>query len=271
MPTATITPVDVSAIKATIKPWTEACLTRDWDALLDLCTDDVMFLPPDEPVVAGKQVRSWLESYPEIRRFETEFDHVEGQDQLAVARGHLTMTVLPAGTNEPLTIHGKFVDTFRRDARGSWKYASVIWNSSLPSPLRGLAAPAAMAPLQATSLAPSLTVDHLDQSIRLFEGLGFVVVDRWEEAGKLAGVMMGAGGAQIGLMQDDGAKGPGRVKGVGSRLYLETRQSVDEVAARARAAGVELTREPYETPWRSRALDVTTPEGFALTISTPMQ
>ena len=147
---------------------------------------------------------------------------------------------------------------------------SVIWNSSLPAPLTGLAAKAAQAPLQARGLSPALTVDNLDQSIKFFEGLGFVVSDRWEDDGKLMGVMLGAGMAMLGLSQDDGKAGTNRAKGVGSRIFIETKQSVDQLAAAATKAGVALEKAPYDTPWKSRAFDIRTPEGFALTISTPM-
>jgi uncharacterized glyoxalase superfamily protein PhnB len=145
-----------------------------------------------------------------------------------------------------------------------------MWNSSLPSPLVGLAAKAAQAPLQARGLSPALTVDDLNQSIKLFEGLGFVVTDRWEEDGKLLGVMLGAGNAMLGLSQDDGKAGTGRTKGVGSRIFIETKQSVDQVAAAATKAGVVLEKSVHDTPWKSRAFEIRTPEGFALTITTPM-
>jgi hypothetical protein len=55
--------------------------------------------------------------------------------------------------------------------------------------------------LQAKSLAPSFTVDDLQQSIRLFEALGFGVEERWEENGILLGVMLQAGQAHIGPSQ----------------------------------------------------------------------
>ncbi len=270
MTTATLPSVDVEAIKSTGKLWSEACIARDWDALLSLCSEDVVFLPPEEPAVAGKQVKSWLENYPEIRSFAVEFDHVEGQDHLAVAHGRFTMSVVPAGAPTPMTVAGKFSDTFRKDARGKWLYTCVIWNSSLPTPLVGLAAKAAQAPLQARGLMPGLTVDDLAQSTTFFEGLGFVVTDRWEEDGKLLGVMLGAGMAMLGLSQDDGKMGTNRTKGVGSRLWIETKQNVDQIAAAAAKAGVAIEKAPYDTPWKSRAFEIRTTEGFAITISTPM-
>ena len=84
--------------------------------------------------------------------------------------------------------------------------------------------------LNATGLMPSLTVDNLQRSLDFFTGLGFEVEDRWEENGQLLGVMLKAGSVQLGLSQDDGKKGRDRVKGVGMRLYIETRDGIDEIA-----------------------------------------
>jgi uncharacterized glyoxalase superfamily protein PhnB len=122
-------------------------------------------------------------------------------------------------------------------------------------------------PLQAKSLAPGLTVDDLQQSIRFFEGLGFGIEERWEENGVLLGVMLQAGQARIGLSQDDWKKGRDRRKGVGLRLFIETSQDIDGLAARAKEAGLTLDGEPHDTPWGSRAFEVTEPSGFKLTIS----
>ena len=123
--------------------------------------------------------------------------------------------------------------------------------------------------LNATGLMPSLTVDHLQRSLDFFTGLGFEIEDRWEDKGQLLGVMLKAGNVQLGLSQDDGKKGRDRVKGVGMRLYIETKDDIDEIAARAKAAGVALTSEPHDTEWKSRAFDATEPSGFLVTISSP--
>jgi uncharacterized glyoxalase superfamily protein PhnB len=120
--------------------------------------------------------------------------------------------------------------------------------------------------LRGTSVMPSLTVNDLQQSLDFFAALGFEVEDRWEHNGVLLGAMLRAGDARLGVSQDDGAKGRDRVKGVGMRIYIEADDNIDEVAARAKAAGVTLTREPHDTDWGSRAFEVTEPSGFALTI-----
>jgi uncharacterized glyoxalase superfamily protein PhnB len=124
--------------------------------------------------------------------------------------------------------------------------------------------------LQVKELSPSLTVDDVQRSVKFFEGLGFSVDERWEDKGVLLGVMLRAGDARIGLSQDDWKKGRERKKGEGVRLYLNTTQNIDELAARAKNAGVALDSEPHDTEWGSRAFDATEPSGFKVTISSGM-
>jgi uncharacterized glyoxalase superfamily protein PhnB len=125
------------------------------------------------------------------------------------------------------------------------------------------------ATLHATSVMPSLTVNKLQESLDFFAGLGFDVEEKWEENGVLTGVMLKAGHARLGLSQDDGKKGRDRVKGVGMRLYIEAKDDIDQVASRAKAAGLKLKTEPHDTDWGSRAFEVEEPSGFALTIGSP--
>ena len=120
--------------------------------------------------------------------------------------------------------------------------------------------------LQGTGVMPSLTVNDLQKSLDFFGALGFEVEDRWEENGVLLGAMLKAGNARLGLSQDDGKKGRDRTKGVGMRIYIEAADDIDQVAARAKAAGVTLQSEPHDTDWGSRAFEVIEPSGFAMTI-----
>jgi catechol 2,3-dioxygenase-like lactoylglutathione lyase family enzyme len=121
--------------------------------------------------------------------------------------------------------------------------------------------------LQITTIVPSFTVDDLQKSITFYEALGFTVGERWEDNGTLQGVMLRAGKTEIGLSQDDWKKGRDRKKGVGMRLFMSTAQNVDEVAARARSAGITLASEPHDTEWKTRVFEVADPSGFLLTIA----
>ncbi len=123
------------------------------------------------------------------------------------------------------------------------------------------------AAVQISAIVPTLTVDDLQKSITFYEALGFAIEDRWEDNGTLLGVMLRAGGTQIGLNQDDWKKGRDRQKGIGVRLSFATKRAiVDEIASRARSAGITLKSEPHDTEYRGRAFEVIDPSGFLLTI-----
>ena len=120
--------------------------------------------------------------------------------------------------------------------------------------------------LQAKTVSPTFTVDDIQKSIAFFEALGFVVDERWEDKGTLLGVMLRAGAVQIGLSQDDWKKGRDRRKGEAMRIYIDTAQNVDQLAAEAKKAGIALVAEPHDTDWGSRVFEVTEPSGFKVTI-----
>src|SRR5262245_21095297 len=102
--------------------------------------------------------------------------------------------------------------------------------------------------VQIGAFVPSLTVDDLQKSIAFYEALGFAIDERWEEKGNLLGVMMRSGTTQIGLNQDDWKKGRDRKKGIGVRLSISTTTAnVDELARRAKNAGIALKTEPHDT------------------------
>jgi uncharacterized glyoxalase superfamily protein PhnB len=123
--------------------------------------------------------------------------------------------------------------------------------------------------LRLRSYSPSLTVDDIEASLRFYEtGLGFHVHERWEEDGKLMGVMLVAGSCYLGLSQDDCAKGRDSTKGVGIRLWAETAQDLDQLAERFRKGGVE-PEGPKDTGWGGRMVAVTDPDGYQITFTEP--
>ena len=124
-----------------------------------------------------------------------------------------------------------------------------------------------MSLLNPKSILTGLTVDDLAKSLAFYEALGFSVAQRWEVDGTLLSVMLRAGTLELGLNQDDWKKGRDRPKGLGTRLNIETTQSIDEIAARVKAAGFTLDVEPFDTQWKTRQFELTDPSGFKLTVS----
>ena len=122
--------------------------------------------------------------------------------------------------------------------------------------------------LALSGVTPSFTVSDVAKSLAWYQDvLGCVVKDRWESDGKLMGVEMGAGAVIFMLGQDDWKKGRDRVKGEGFRLYCDTSQDVDRLAAQIKARGGTLAQEPEDEPWGARVLSVVDPDGFKITIA----
>ena len=128
---AQLQPDDAAAIRAFVAPWTQAALDRDWDAMLAMCTDDIVFSPPDEPKVSGAGVRPWLDKFPLIKEFNWGFDEIEVSGDLATGVGRAEMTVEIDGQDVATSI--EFADIFRRGDDGSWRFAHVIWNRNEPA------------------------------------------------------------------------------------------------------------------------------------------
>lgn len=121
--------------------------------------------------------------------------------------------------------------------------------------------------LRLRSVLPTFTVNDLGKSVAWYqEGLGFFVAERWEEGGRLEGVMLKAGACQFGLSQDDFSKGRERVKGVGFRMWCDTLQDVDAIAARLKAFGGNIIEGPGER-WDSYSFTAQDPDGFKITIT----
>ena len=143
--------------------------------------------------------------------------------------------------------------------------------ASEPTPSRTILPRQQPETLRLQELTPSFTVNDLQRSLAFYvEGLGFIVKERWEREGELRGVMLAAGRCELGLAQDDWAKGRDRIKGVGFRLYAETTQDLEAIAERLRAHGID-SDGPRDSPWGARVLNVTDPDGFQITLTRELQ
>jgi catechol 2,3-dioxygenase-like lactoylglutathione lyase family enzyme len=109
-------------------------------------------------------------------------------------------------------------------------------------------------------------VNDLEQSMRFYQNLGFVLEERYERDGRLSGARLTSGQATVNLTQDDWAKGRDRVKGAGVRLFIVVEQDVDALAAGLKASGVSLESGPDDMPW-GRAFNLTDPDGYKITVA----
>jgi len=134
------------------------------------------------------------------------------------------------------------------------------------SPVKPARASKATGGLQLTSMAPSLTVNDLAQSMTWYcDVLGFTVKERWEREGEVVGAELHSGRAVLYIGRDDWRMGRDRVKGQGFRLYWYTDQDIDQIAAGIKARGGTLASEPKDE-WGVRSFNLEDPTGYKITI-----
>jgi len=133
-------PADAQAIRNLMAEYEKAAISRDlaWFSS-NFFTDDAVELPPNEPLVAGKEAiaAATQASFDQFSSSQetVPVEEVLSSGDLAVVRGTYDWTGTPKASGlSAASEQGKWTGTFRRQADGSWKCFHLIWNSDLPAP-----------------------------------------------------------------------------------------------------------------------------------------
>jgi uncharacterized protein (TIGR02246 family) len=106
------------------------------DGYVSLATDDIVVLPPNATRVDGRQaVRDWALQFTSAEGWSVSWKptrvEVAASGDLAYAIGTYESSMTDADGN-PVTDQGKFLDTFAKQADGSWRMTVIIYSSDLP-------------------------------------------------------------------------------------------------------------------------------------------
>jgi ketosteroid isomerase-like protein len=132
---------DSSAADATARQgheaYTAAINSNNLGSLLAVCTEDVVFLSPNEPVVVGKAaVRAWGAAY--LKAYTIHWDKAVSEfvvaGDWAFERYTYKERDTPSGGGAAVTDTGKGLLVYHHDADGKWRVARDGWNSDLPRP-----------------------------------------------------------------------------------------------------------------------------------------
>jgi uncharacterized protein (TIGR02246 family) len=111
----------------------------DVASILDLMTDDVVFLPPNDVPKVGKEAyHVWVQAFQNQFAVvsKTISREIRVAQDLAWEWGMLQETFTPrnaASGLKPVNFDGKFLRTFIKQPDGSWKIARATWSSNHPA------------------------------------------------------------------------------------------------------------------------------------------
>ena len=106
------------------------------DSLLALMADDVVIMPPNEPVLKGKAaVRTWYNHF--LTQLRTSSLTVTDREVLiggdwATELAAFQWVLVPVAGGPPITDRGSYVQVWHREPDGRWLFSRELWNSTTP-------------------------------------------------------------------------------------------------------------------------------------------
>jgi len=130
---------DVKAISDYETQWNSEWAAKDADKVLAHYADDAIVMTPGEAPMKGKDaIKSGLGGMMADKALSLSFKatkvDVAKSGDLAYTQGDYELTVTNPKTHKPVTDHGTYVTTYRKQADGSWK-AIVDIATSGPAPV----------------------------------------------------------------------------------------------------------------------------------------
>lgn len=134
---ARLSEADIAAIRAGAASFVANALARRDSANAALFTENGVFLPPNEPAVAGRAaIQAWFSAFPPMSDFKTQIVEIDGLGDLAYVRGTYSLTIAAAGRTPAISDHGKYLEIRRRQSDGRWLTMYDMFNSDVPLPTR---------------------------------------------------------------------------------------------------------------------------------------
>ena len=123
-------------ILAVQQQWLEYELGGNLTGIVSLCADDVVWLPPNQPALRGRDaVAAWLAAAPEhrIRRIEISNVQIHSGGGLAYKLADFATWLGEAGrdTDEPVT--GTHLWVLQEALPEHWQIAVVAWSIAVPN------------------------------------------------------------------------------------------------------------------------------------------
>jgi ketosteroid isomerase-like protein len=126
------------AVEAATAALHQALRTNDADALFSHVADDVVMMPPGEAAIRGKAaMRAWYAGF--LSQFRTSSLTLTDREVFigegwAVELGTYEWGLKALAGGDPVIDRGNYMQVWKQQPDGQWRFAREIWNSSVPPP-----------------------------------------------------------------------------------------------------------------------------------------
>jgi len=126
---------DVKVLKRHFDRYCATVMAGDLDTYRQFWTDDVVWLPPGEPVIEGIEAcmdhhRPFFEQYNLVEKMSVE--EIKIGDPFTYVRVNYTFRATPKACGEPVVEDGKGMFIMQRRPDGSWVSTHCVWNLNTP-------------------------------------------------------------------------------------------------------------------------------------------
>lgn len=124
---------DITSIRTWMGNYEEAIKSADIEQVLSYYSDDVSYLPPNQPSFSGKEnLRKWFLAYYNYFSPSERLDLIDFEvfGDFAYLQGKYSVTGKMKQSGEEFRDNGKFINFFKRQPNGNWTCTQSIWNSN---------------------------------------------------------------------------------------------------------------------------------------------
>jgi uncharacterized protein (TIGR02246 family) len=129
---------DERAVREADAAWSKAWAAKDLEGSLSFVADDALVLPPNAPILTGKEsIRKWKSELMANPGYAESWQASKAE---ASRGGDLAYTVgtyeftLNDPKGKPVTDRGKYLTVWKKQPDGKWKAVADMGNSDLPAP-----------------------------------------------------------------------------------------------------------------------------------------
>ena len=127
---------DRAAVESSTAAFHQALRTNDLEAFMPFVAEDVLFMPPGEPPVRGREaVRQWMTGF--LAQYRTASLTLAEREVLvgngwAVELGTFQWELQPVAGGSAVVDRGNYMQVWAQQADKSWRFAREVYNSAVP-------------------------------------------------------------------------------------------------------------------------------------------